>query len=769
MLHLEIKYCLIILYCLLVLNSIDSQCTIKISGKIIDTHHDESLQFATVFIEEINRGATCGENGNFQLDSLCSGGYHFIISHFGCQTKRSYIEINKDTSIVFTLEHHSEMLDEVVVTEGFANKEGVGLNQYVISGNALQSLASKNLAQIVHYIPGVSILKSSGNIQKPIINGMMNNRIQILNQGIPQEGQQWGNDHAPEIDPFTSQKINIIKGSAAVRYGVNAIGGLIHLESLPIGNDPHIHGQGLIQYETNGNSFITNLSVQQNTSLLKYRIIATSRNTGDNHSPRYYLTNTGSNEKNGSILITNHNMKWNRSIYISTYNTKLGILRGSHIGNLSDLNDAIKRKEPLFTNQNFSYRINNPFQRVNHNLIKVSNKLFSDSTSHWNIDIAWQKNKRSEFDVRRGENANKPSLNLDLQSIWTDLYFQKENAKFTNSFGFQIKNIWNKNIAGTGINPLLPNYTLNNNSFYGIIKFPFSISSIDFGARYEFQILKVKEILIGQVKNFEYRQQNFALNVGHHLSLNHKLDVKTNISYALRSPQIHELHSYGLHQGLASIEEGNKDLENEKSFKINLDTRYEMNEKIRLSFSPFYHSINSYIYIAPSGENRLTIRGAFPVFKYKQTDALLYGFDLLYHHQFHPHLELTLKYSYLEGINRSLNTFLIYMPPVNTKCQVSYIIENLLRLDEIKFNTELSYIARQNKVPIFEDILESPPSYYLINLGISGNKIISGKQINFQVSIDNLLNTSYRDYLNRLRYFSDETGRNLTLKLQYTF
>jgi iron complex outermembrane receptor protein len=41
--------------------------------------------------------------------------------------------------------------------------------------------------------------------------------------------------------------------------------------------------------------------------------------------------------------------------------------------------------------------------------------------------------------------------------------------------------------------------------------------------------------------------------------------------------------------------------------------------------------------------------------------------------------------------------------------------------------------------------------------------------INLSFKISNLLNTSYRNYLNRLRYFSDDLGRNFSLSMSYKF
>ena len=63
-----------------------------------------------------------------------------------------------------------------------------------------------------------------------MIHGMHSNRVLILNNGVRQEGQQWGIEHAPEVDPFIANKISVIKGANSVRYGSDAIAGVVLVE-----------------------------------------------------------------------------------------------------------------------------------------------------------------------------------------------------------------------------------------------------------------------------------------------------------------------------------------------------------------------------------------------------------------------------------------------------------------------------------------------------------------------------------------------------------
>ena len=63
---------------------------------------------------------------------------------------------------------------------------------------------------------------------------MYGNRILIIHNGARQTGQQWGADHAPEVDMNGSSSVSVIKGSDAVRYGSDALGGIIVMEQSPL-------------------------------------------------------------------------------------------------------------------------------------------------------------------------------------------------------------------------------------------------------------------------------------------------------------------------------------------------------------------------------------------------------------------------------------------------------------------------------------------------------------------------------------------------------
>ncbi len=752
-------------------NSVGQQCSLVVKGRVDDVHHEHGLEYATVYIEETGQGAQCDESGAFEIKEVCRGKYHFQVSHLGCESKSFYVSVNRDTTLVFSLEHHSQMLSEVVVSEN-RSRTGIGLQHYTVAEAILNRQQGKDLASIASTIPGVSVLRTGNSLGKPIIHGLYGTRVQLLNQGIPQEGQQWGIDHAPEIDASTAQKISVIKGSAAVKYGVAAMAGVVLLEAAPIKADPHVHGHVNLSYLTNGRVAQQQFLLENTTSFARMRLTGSTSYGGDQKTASYYLTNTGNRQAAASLLMTNDaGSSFYRSLYGSFYYSETGILRGAHVGNSTDLEAAIQREIPFYTADTFSYHIHAPRQRVQHWLLKSEIKKQVSDRLRLGLDAAFQVNKRQEYDVRRGGRDSLPALDLALYNIWADAYIQfekTEHSRFT--LGLQPRFNNNSNTAGTGIYPLIPNYTLFNPALYASWLMKWKAFDWEAGARIEMYDLRASYIDRLGVQYQPHRNSiNQAYSFGFSREMGPQWQVKSNLSLLIRAAQVHELYSNGLHQGLAALELGNAQLGNEKSLKWSNDVRFQPGEESQLSLSLYWHYIRDYIYLAPTLENRLTIRGAFPVFAYRQDDVSLRGFDFLWHQGIDHSWEINTKAAYVKGSYTDGSGDLIYMPPLRLGTEVAKTFEPFSGIKDLRTALEIQYTARASTQTQITDYAAPPPSWYMVNLSVGAKYEKKGFKTAFQISVDNVLNTRYRDYLNRLRYFADDLGRNVKMSIKLIF
>lgn len=740
----------------------------------MDEHTGNGLSYANVFVHETKTGAVTDTTGFFELRNICQGSYHIIFSHVGCKTLKNTFIVEKDTNILVFLDHHQERIDEVVVYG--RNNDKTSQIKNILNSEDIVAEGNKDLASMIGTIQGVSILRTGSGISKPVIHGLFGNRVTILNNGVIQSGQQWGNDHAPEIDPLMANNITVIKGAGALAYGGNSSGGAVLVESGNIPEISHINGEVNYIFQTNGLGHTLNTRIGKFDKWAAWRVTGTLKSMGDMKSADYYLTNTGKKEANFAIeLEKKYSEKWNTGLYYSLYSANIGILRGSHIGNTTDLEQAIVREEPFFTSDIFSYTIEAPRQNVQHHLMKMETKyLFSDN-QFFAFTYGGQLNNRKEFDVRRSGRSDIPALSLLQNTQFFEGIHSKSfvNSAITIKSGLQFTFTDNTNNPETEILPLIPDYRSYQEAGFFLFKKEQKRVIFETGARYEIESLDVTRISITlprKIERFDRLFQNYSVSTGIAFKPSKSFKTTFDAGYVLRAPEINELYSFGLHQGVSGIEEGNAGLKTEKSLKLLLSADWNLNEKLVFQALGYYQNIQDFIYLQPLQEFRLTIRGAFPVFCYQQTNAVLYGSDMFFSYNPVKRLKLETKFAIVKAQNKSENIPLINIPATNLSYTVFYLIKDHKIFKSNSVSLSGKNVFKQNNILPEQDFTEPPDAYFLLNFSASTRILLSGiSGLKLALNIENILNEKYRDYLNRQRYFADDLGINVILRINYDF
>ncbi len=768
-----IKKGLLVFISILSLFDLQAQnCNLILSGHVLDKGTGIPLAFSNILLEDQKRGVVSDSSGFFQFKNLCPDEYHIQVSHIGCEPQTTFITMHQDTTVSILLNHHVEFLDEIVV-HGDKDENSAQISS-TLSKEEIEQNSHKNLSDILEQLSGVSVLKNGTGISKPVVHGLYGNRVAILNNGIEQSGQQWGNDHAPEIDPFFASHLSVVKGASALAYGSNSLGSVVLVESDKISKDPHLHGLVNYTFNSNGLGNTLNTQFEKNSPWAAWRLSGTLKLQGDSQTPSYFLTNTGKREGNLAFQVEKKiNDKWFTDFYLSTFNTEIGVLRGSHIGNLTDLETAFQREKPLFTEDNFSYKINAPRQQVNHHLLKIESRYYLKENQLLKFKYGGQLNNRKEFDIRRGGRTNKPSLSLRQFAHFAELNYQHS---FKNNFllksGLQYRFIHNNNRPGTGVLPLIPNYESHTASAFLIGQKELGRAFFELGGRFDQKFINVAAISESLPRVFEYfnhQFSNYSLSSGARYDLTESLEATFNLGYMLRAPEVNELYSYGLHQGVSGIEEGTRSLNSEKSLKGIFSLDWFFQKKLFFQALAYYQNIQDYIYLQPQDQFRLTIRGAFPVFKYEQTDARILGSDLLLSYEPTPSTKWIFKYSYIKGRDLSNNLTLINIPANNLFSSINFSLKDQKQFNNSTFSINGKYVFQQREILPEQDFLATPDAYFLLGLKANTTLPFAHSKLHLGVSIENLLNTTYRDYLNRLRYFADEPGINVVFNLKYAF
>ena len=747
-----------------------AQCDLQLRGLVTDQATSEPLSYANVFVEELQRGILTDAEGRFLLEELCAGELHVVISHLGCTPERIFLELTADTLLDVALLHYDELLDEVTVHGEKSSSVSPGSQT---TGRAeILRRNPEDLAALTERMTGVSTLRNGNGIGKPSIHGLYGNRVAIINNGIVHAGQQWGVDHAPEIDPFAADHITVIKGSAALEYGGNALGGVLLVEPGLPSSDPHPHGALQYGFQTNGYGHSLNGEVEGGRAW-KYRATSSLRLRGDTRSADYLLNNTGyRSAATGLHLSRRWSDKLTTRTHYSYYAATLGILRGAQLSNLTDLKAALEREIPFFTEPDFSYELEPPRQGVQHHLWKIETDLLASDRTLWRFQYGGQWNLRREFDQRRGGRDETPSLSLSEFTHETGLIYQRQiDEEQLLKIGLPFRFTYNRNEAGTGILPLIPDYEAYRPAAFVTWLRDVGPWTWDAGVRYEFALLDVRYVSSDLPRRFLFAQHRFhnpAAAAGLSRRFADHWRVSANLGYRSRSPEINELYSNGLHQGIAGIERGDPTLSPERSLKTSLGLNFSSPQHWVLEILGYAHRIDGYIILQPQPEPVLTIRGAFPEYLYRQTDALLLGSDLNLTYRPAEQWRLRTTCALVRG-RQTDGTPLPFLPPANGTAEVRFLPTDKSLYRNAYLAAELDWYSEQKNTDLESELVPPPPGYVLLGFSGGADFLWGSQPFSLSLRVKNALNTTYRDYLNRQRIFADDLGRNISVKIRWSF
>jgi iron complex outermembrane receptor protein len=742
------------------------QCKIRLSGRVEDDHTGLPLQGATLQLEGTKLATVSDEAGRYQFVDLCPGNYRLLVSHVSCDTI-SLLLVLKSNARKDILLHHTKVELQGVTVQGLR----VNNTQVIEKVTDNKAAASKalNLGEVLRHVNGVTLLSTGSTISKPVIHGLHSHRILIMNNGVRLEGQQWGNEHAPEVDPYAAGKFSVLKGAAAVRYGADAIAGVVLVEPRPMPQETGLRGEVNAAVLSNNLMGVASLLLEQKLAKipLSWRVQSTVKRGGNTRIPGYWLKNTGVSEFNYSGTLVWRKEKWGAELFGSAFNTQLGLFPGAHVETIDDLNAAIKSPSPLPSFQSdFTWQITRPRQEVQHYTGKMTAWYKWDSKTKLSAIVSHQENFRDEYDARAF--IALPEMSLNVGTTAGEVLFEKTYAqKHLLQLGTLVQRQENVNGA-ISARQFIRNYKSLMAGAFGIWQFTVNRFDIEAGARYDYKFFESFYRPAGSTTVVQHTRtfSNVSGSLGILRRISPMLKLRANAATAWRPPAPNELYAYGVHQGLASFEIGNQEFKAERAFNLNLELTFTPDSSFGMSAVMYQNFINDFIFLVPTPPPILTIRGYYPVFEFRQTNATFTGTDLQWWYT-KGRWRYDGKAALLWARDTKADDWLIYMPPNRMEHAIDYRFPSSANRtwQQIFAGINWIYTAEQKRVPdpkVAVDYAPPPPAYNLF--GVDAGAVHSKSGMELGLTVTNLLNTRFRDYLNRLRYFSDAAGINLQLR-----
>jgi iron complex outermembrane receptor protein len=638
------------------------------------------------------------------------------------------------------------------------------------------------------------------NVQLPVIHGLYGNRVLILNNGLKHGFQNWGTDHAPEIDISSANSITIIKGATGVRFGPEALGGAIIIEPNPMYLKEPFYAEVGSGFQTNGRGIYNHLETGMGFKRWSYFFNGKFTKIGDRNTPDYTLTNSGKEEKSIGFGTRYHFNRVDFKIYYNYVNQNLALLRSSVAESGNAFVKAINSYEPTFIRP-FSYAINQPNQLTQHHIAKAQLSWRYSDQGKLTFTAGRQLNKRKEYDVRR--KIDLPIIDLDL--ITSDYQIEWKHPdllKLNGLIGVQLFTQVNDNNPGTGTTPFIPNYKTVRYSAFLVETLKIKKNIFEAGVRFDHESNYVAGRETNQdVFRDQYTFTNATLSIGYVREISENSSFRTNLGTAWRTPNMSELFSFGQHGFKTSFGLLRHDTNEEGQLKTNrvipiresavrpekglkfINEFQFTKKKSTHTITAYSHYIINYIFNRPYAVIG-TIRGPMPVFIFDQADVFFAGIDYGWKRDWSKQISGIAGFNYLWSKNLSKNEALINQPPASVSYKLIWELQKLGKLESSKVMIKPSYTFQQFLAPrtvspedlidgsllitptseIF-DFKDAPDGYFLLDISWG----FKWKNISASVAVNNILDTRYRNYLNEMRYFADEPGRNILLSLSYLF
>ena len=700
-------------------------------GRVTDAIDGQPVVGASIYFPLLKQGTVTNAEGFYTVKDLPTVKTTIQVTYVGHLTIIESIDLHTATERNFVMQENNATLKEVVVTglTGSTRADRSPAPISVVAPRKLQATPSSNLIDAIAHQPGVSQITTGGGISKPVIRGLGYNRIVTVNDGIRQEGQQWGDEHGIEVDAQSVHSVEILKGPATLMYGSDAMAGVLVLHETPVMPQGTMALNVGTEYQTKNRLWDYTVDFAGNQQGWVWNWRWSEKDAGEYKNKVDGRVPGSQFHERALTGMMGVNRGWGYShLKLSYYHLKPGLIEGER-------NEDTGVLQP-----------SEAFQKIGHYKAVLDNSFLIGDGSLKAV-VGYQQNRRREY-----ENADELGLDFRLHTVNYDVhYLQATNSDWQYAAG--LSGMWQYS-ENLGEEYLIPSYRLFDIGAFASVTRHFNDLTLSGGLRYDIRRLHSYE----QKDDGELRFVDFTRNfqgltgsVGAIYNVTPKLNMRLNLSKGFRAPNLSELGSNGEHEGTFRYEIGNQQLSPEHSWQMDFGIDYS-SHVISTQLSLFANHIENYIFL-----EKLTSDATGNRFQYRQGTARLLGFEATVDiHPIEPlHIENAFSYVNARQLNQSEESrWLPFTPAPRWNSDLRY---DIIRDGQTLTNTFVSlgvecYLRQANAHTAY-GTETTTPSYTLLNMTAGTDLRWHHRTIaSIYLSATNLTNRAYQSHLSRLKY-----------------
>ena len=634
----------------------------------------------------------------------------------------------------------------------------------VLSGDELEKAKSTTIAETLVNQPGIHQTFFGPSANRPIIRGLDKHRVRILQNGVDTfDFSASSEDHAIAVDPMLVERIELLRGSSALLYGSNAIGGAVNVIDRTIPNRSHSDSPGAVfrsSYHDVNNGWNAGALAYADTEQISFQMNGFARYAEDYESPEGLVANSRGESQSyglgGSYL-------WQNG-YAGLSFSQLGNLYGvpgAHAVNETRVeldSDRVEMRSEIDVQNSDWLRgieLNLGYGDYRHDEIAKKSDVFETFSSFF----------RKGFEARTALIHQVGDLHgaLGFQGLFDELKItgKPKGTIFSGAHASHSEAITSEDSRKLSIF-LIEEFELNEST------------QLNGGIRWEHHDRKfVSEIA-------DRDDSMLSVSSGFSRNLAEGWNLSANLNYTERAPETTELYSNGPHHGSETFDIGNPSLATETAIGVEVILRRNLGN-LTGQLTAFQTQFEDFIYTEDSKAPFFdSVSGEWlNQWKYTSADASFRGLeaeiDWLAMENAGQLFHLSVYADLLRAENENDGTYLPRIPPARMG------IGFKVHAEKYGFGLNFNRVSDQNRVPEGSGSFHyhgtvihyvDPPytaGYTLLNAFYTHNLTLGHSTGEFFVRGNNLTDELAKVHTSFLKTFAPLPGRSFEIGLKVDF
>ena len=683
-----------------------------------------------------------------------------------------------------------DLHDQIVVSAAGLDRLDVLAGTSVLRGIELQRNLDGQVGEVLAKLPGVSASSFTPGASRPILRGFGGERVRVLSDGIGAiDASSTSDDHAVTVEPLIAERIEVLRGPAALLYGSQAIGGAVNVITKripPRVPDEPVHLDGLAAFDTAADRREGGLSVDVPVgSSIAFHLDGSYRTTDDLEIPGFVATEAlragliaAAAEEEAEdhleeaeelreaaaargILPNSATETWTLGsgvaffsgeseigVSVDYYDTTYGIPGLPGVGHGHGDEDGGAHNDEEGEEEHGKEDVSIGMERIRVDLrgvLDLGRGLFDEVRTRW----GYSDYTHTEFE---GEEIGTV---FDVEGVEGRVELvQSRRGNWGGSIGGQFSHT---DFAAIGEEAFVPPNKTDSFALFTLQEFDLDLLELEFGGRYERTNIDAREA-IGLSRGFDSLSGAVGLSFTVLEDGAEDLRVGLNVSRAERAPSAQELFADGPHIATNQFEIGNAALGTESSWGVEAYLRGALG-RARMSASIYRNWFDGFIFLSATGAEE----DGLPVSRFLQQDADQFGLEG----------EVTLPLMERDAVSLLAELRGDYVratladgSPVPRIPPVSLLGALEARFDHFDARGEVQWFSKQDRISAFETPTDG---FTFVHLSLAWHPFEGAENFTLIGQVDNLFDAEGRRHASFTKEFVPLAGRNFKLSARASF